>query len=418
MEPSCSVCSAPATCFCSCRSFPTPLCTCCRQTHLSTPTRNLHRFLPLSLYSLFHTAEYQSKVQGRIEGIEAGQVALLSNLKAIDQCLAEACEMGETAEIAELREKRGELESAIQRSVEEAEWTVYEDFPYLKQPFTVLLRDYADLQSAALQVFSYEISREKSLGSLSYSLTYLNTSPPEQLYRLFKDSLLLYNLSTDSTRTISLSSTFSNESRYCFPSPNTLISIGGIDVVSVDLTSFQLTQHNRLESPHSYPGLIAINQETYIFGGETVRCEKLRADYTSSPLPDMKVVMDGFSPCRYRDEVYLPAYQTNYIEVFSLITYAFRTLRLQLPNITDNSVSFISAETLFILTCSHQFAYIVLSCDSVFTTSTLQLKDSNSGQAACPPVLIGHRVYWFAAWTGDLVTFDLETKTVTELKLA
>jgi len=392
---------------------------------------NLHRFLPLSLYSQYHTTEYQLKVQRRVEGVEAGKALLMGNLRTMDQCIAEivrkAAEMIETVReyerttLAELEAKRRELESAIQRSVEEAEWTVYEDFPCLKQPFTALLRDYVDSQTADLQVFSYQISSEKLPAPLSSCLSYCspdNTASPEQLYRLFKDSLLIYNLSTSSTRQIPLRCSFPHQSRYCFPCPNTLISIGGVDVVSIDLTNFQLTEHNPLESPHNHPGLIAIYQETYIFGGYTTKCKKLRADYTISPLPDRELAIGGFSPCRYKDEVYLPNYQTEFIEAFSLVTCAFRTSPLQLPKITNCSVAFISAETLYILSCSLQFASIVLSRDSPFTTSTLQLKDTNSGQAACPPVQVGHRVYWFAAWTGDLVTFDIETQTVTELKIS
>ena len=81
---------------------PSPfLCTRCTQTHLSTPTKNLLRLLPLSLY---HTTEIQVKVQRKVEGVEAGQAVLLSNLKSMDQCIDEACEVGEITKIAE-REK-------------------------------------------------------------------------------------------------------------------------------------------------------------------------------------------------------------------------------------------------------------------------------------------------------------------------
>lgn len=188
-------------------------------------------------------------------------------------------------------------------------------------------------------------------------------------------------------------------------------------MTSINLSTFQLTQHNKLKSQHDYPGVIAINQEVYIFGGDTVVCEKLKADFTICNLPDMTEEVSGFSPCKYLDDVYLPAYETEYIEAFSLITCIFRTLPLKLLNISNCSISFISSKTLITITCEQQLLWVDLSGDSAAShSSSLQLKDTNSGQGACPPVEMGGKVYWFAAWSGDLVTFDIETRTITELK--
>lgn len=426
MEPYCYMCTTTlATSFCTCLS--TPLCLSCEPVHLSLPSRELHHFLSISTLSQFQTAEYQARKARRSEGIEAGKAALLRNLRTVDQCIAELSEKVneiiaavreyERTQRAELQQKRAELERAIERSVEEAELTLYEDFPGLKEPFTSLLREY--MEPASVKAFSYQISTEKLPLPLSTCLRYsfsTDPKPSEQLYRLFKNSLLTYDISTGSTHHIALKHTFPSQSRYCFPSPTTLISIGGKEVISINLTTFHVTHHSQLESVHNHPGLIAICREVYIFGGYTTLCKKIRADFSIRRLPERKIEIGGFSPCRYRDEVYLPTYQTEHIELFSLITCAFRTLPLKLPHISNCSISFISSKTLITLSCSYQLSLVDLSGDSASTSSALQLGDSNSAQGACPPVAVGGKVYWFAAWTGDLVTFDIETKTVTEHK--
>lgn len=425
MNQGCSLCTtAVATCFCSC-SRPEPLlCQSCVLIHFSKAPSRMHPVLPLQAYGAHKTPGYMERLQCRTDAVEAGKALLLRNLEAMDHCMAEFTQKvndlinviwqyGQTT-IAQLTEEKATLERDIRESISEAERTLYEDNPILQEPFTALLKEYVDSRPNSLQLFSYQISSSELPVPLTSCLKYSVSTSQRHLYRLYKNSLLIFDIATEATRQISLEATFPPESRYCFPSSTTLVSIGGKDVTSINLTTFKVAQHQQLASNHAFPGLIAINQETYVFAGMTVSCEKLRADFTVCQLPCMKIAVDGFSPCKYGDEVYLPEYRLKNIEVFSLTKCAFRTLPLQLPNIQNNSVAFFSSETLFILTCNSQLAFMMLSQDSAFTNSTLQLSNSNSGQGACPPTVLGGKAYWFAAHSGDLVIFDLEAKTVAE----
>ena len=95
-------------------------------------------------------------------------------------------------------------------------------------------------------------------------------------------------------------------------------------------------------------------------------------------------------------DLYLASSESRDIEVFSLKAVSFRVFSIPFPAISNSSTSFIIGDLLTIITCYGELAELDLGAGSSFRTSTLAV---------------------FSAFTGDLATFDLETKTLTEASI-
>ena len=357
--------------------------------------------------------------------MEAGKAALLANLVAMDQCIADVTrkvnevmqviwQYGQTT-IAELTEEKRKLEENIQRSIAEVEGSLYEDTPNLQEPLSGLLREYEEAERGSLQLFAYAISPQEVPTPLSSLLAYtLTATLANALVRLYKNSLLTLDVCTGIKREFRLSASVSEIYRYCLVSKASLIAVGGMKAISISLNNADVTQLQPPKVEHAHPGVIAVAQEVYVFGGNYPNCEKLSRDLVWSNLPSMNKARHSFSPCLYRGEIYLASYESLDIEVFSLKTASFRVLPVRFPANSNNSTSFIIGDLLTIITCNKQLAELDLGAGTGFSVTALPLREITNILHSHPPVAIGKKVYWFSAFTGDLITYDLQAKTLQE----
>lgn len=92
----------------------------------------------------------------------------------------------------------------------------------------------------------------------------------------------------------------------------------------------------------------------------------------------------------------------------------FYILPFQLPNIFSKSVAFIAGNTLSIVTASGQLIEWNMSCEAEFRVRTVDIGNRMNGESACQPVVYGGKAYWFTAQCGNLVTFDTNTKSISD----
>lgn len=432
MNQGCSLCTtAVATSFCCCSRTETLLCQACIQAHFAKGPGRLHQVLPLQAFGPHKAPGYIERLQQRTVAIESGKATLLSNLEAMDRCIADVTQKvneviqviwdyGQTT-VAELTEKRRKLEESMKLSIAEAEGSLYEDTPNLQTPLSGLLREYTESNHSSLQLFSYAISPQVLPTPLPSLLTYsLSTNPavPDKLVRLYKDSLLILDVLTGVKQEFHLPVSIYPIHRYCLISSISLILVGGKETFFISLSNADISKLQPPNVGHFHPGMLAVKQEVYVFGGNCSNCEKLSIDLVWSNLPNMRQERHAFSPCLYEMEIYLASSDSSDIEIFSLNTASFRLFPISYPAIKNNSISFIFDKTFTIITCNRQKAELDLGTGSSFVINTLALRETNNILHSHSPVVIGKKVYWFSAFTGDLTTYDIETKTLTEESVA
>lgn len=427
MNQGCSQCTtAVATSFCCCYRTETLLCQACILTHYAKGPGRIHQILPLQAFGPHKAQGYIERLQRRTEAMETGKAALLSNLEAMDRCIADVTQKineviqviwyyGQTT-VAELTGEKLKLEETIQRSIAEAERSLYDDTPSLQTPLSGLLREYEEFKSNSLQLFSYSINPQELPTPLSSLFTYsLSTNPTitEKLVRLNGNSLLILDVATGMKRKFLLSVPVSNKYRYCLVSPTTLIAVGGREAISVNLDYANVVNLPPPNAEHTQPGVIAAKQEAYVFGGLCPNCEKLSRDMVWNNLPKMSKARGAFIPCLYEKEIYIASPESQDIEIFTLNTASFRVFSIPFPALTNSSISLFVGGVFTIISGSRQIAELV-GTESSFRIHPLTVRVIYNVAPSHPPVVIGKKAYWFSAFTEDLTTYDSDTKTLKE----
>ena len=340
--------------FCTCSEV--LLCQDCLPIHLAK-SQGLHQILPLQACDSYKKQGYMKRLQQRAAAIEAGKAALGESLGSIDCCLAEFTEKvndvvqtiwtrayGLTAQLA--KEKQ-ELQGVIQRSIEEAGRTLYEDFPSLREPYSAYLREYDG--SVPCQLFTYTVTAvELALSPLlSYSFPPIVRPTTPYFVGLHGNSMLVMDLATGNQRLAHLPIFIDAYTRYCLLTPHKLLSTKGTQALTITLDSQEIQPVASLHVEHWHPGLIVVEKTAFVFGGRTVHCERLNTDMVWENLADMGVARRGFCPCLHREWIYLPEmHEATSVEAYSLAGDCFRLLPFSLPNIFSNSVSFMTGNIL------------------------------------------------------------------------
>lgn len=200
-----------------------------------------------------------------------------------------------------------------------------------------------------------------------------------------------------------------NETAYTFLGNGNIFCCGGSEHSDVSYilgaSNAQVTVLPRLVSGRSCPGLIAMDDAPYVFGGSgeaglLISGERFSGMEKWEEL-DAKMLRPrgAFTPCRLGKSIYLPGgLACNTIEVFDPIRIHFRQLSVTLP-VESKSISYISNNKLCVLLRSSL-------CTIDLTNETRESKKtSNNFEIWSPstPVIIGAKVVFWSKEDSGMV---------------
>lgn len=249
------------------------------------------------------------RLQRRSEALETGKEAITRYIDAANQCELKVKEtidevVGMIWEYGRATLSRlAELKEAIGLSIEEADSSLYEDYPYLKEQFSAWLLAYDESTSA--QLFTYKICTEELSSSLASLCTYhIHTHErhfQHQIACLHEKCVYLLDASTGNQSQIELCISIDHQARYCALTPSSLLSIRGKTAYLINTSSGETCLLPGVFTDHQCPGVIStLHGEGYVFGGETQHCERLKTDLNWVNLTDMSVARRSFSPCMHQ----------------------------------------------------------------------------------------------------------------------
>lgn len=178
-----------------------------------------------------------------------------------------------------------------------------------------------------------------------------------------------------------------------------------------------------MKAARAWPGIIAIGRDAYIFGGNfpsvrtaekwewgTGRCRELE---------DMQFPRFAFTPCRYREMIYLLDFPQTHKrgEVFNTRTEAYAVLPVHLPAFSClNSMCFIVREELVVLCEGNPGECIQWKLTKTGETSLRKLPNSGiRPYSPTPPLLHSNLVYYTNIDDRQLIRFDPASSTFSKV---
>lgn len=275
-------------------------------------------------------------------------------------------------------------------------------------------------QAKVRLVWLYHIQRPRLCTNLLREIAeYLN--PSFRLLGVFEHRLSMYVVPGTYSKTATLSATFTDGTRHCWLSPNSVLFVGGgsylrnqpvvSDVFLLDTLDFSVVQQASMSEARFSPGLIHVKEEALVFGGYNgsaqATCEKyIIGKKAWECLPSMKYPRYSFSPVHYQGKIYLPCIITTspVLEAFLPAESRFVEETVQLPTSSNCSLAFM-----------YEGLLVVLSCNNFIWYWHVETNQSNSAKArpgktylsSCSPVSIEGTAYWVVFNTGELASYDL-----------
>lgn len=144
-------------------------------------------------------------------------------------------------------------------------------------------------------------------------------------------------------------------------------------------------------------------------------CE--RFNYQSNvwqQLPNMPTAKARFQPCAALSRIYL-CYPTSNIEIFDTRTDTFSQLNLRFQTFTYGSLSFLTGDTVNILTTEKRLIRWKIGGET-WSEEEVKMDSGLLAVSKCPVIKAGLRVYWSAGICGEVIELDTETLTTVEVR--
>ena len=427
----CSECGrASVECFCTCSGGEALLCSSCFLKHAARAPRKEHPMRLIETLPFFKIPGYYERLEARTTAWPLVHEQALRNLQEVDRAIEEITVTTETA-IATLRrrcadsvEQLRQTKGKIQAAVDEVEKTLSDDSPALKAEFSVPIRTALAHSGGELKLFSYRIESNSGTVTLHFPIA----DPPIGYFPcVWSNTVKLIDLKTKQNVSFTVSTNFGYGGSFCFLDTNSLLCAGAspfsaatynLYIPSRVLTLLQpmRTARNCLGLVKSDSRLCSTGPTVFAFGGynqstQLTSCEKFTISTKAwTPLKDMANPRGVFSPCEYKDQIYLadtyPSHRV--IEIFDIATENFAVFPVSLPTTLANySAAFILDGELTILTYD-QIGKLALKTETQFRVSQSNKQQCRS---SCPPLVYGKVVYLAYRDSGELLTYSLESNS-------
>ena len=234
------------------------------------------------------------------------------------------------------------------------------------------------------------------------------------------NSLSIYDSKTSTTTKSSLSLTFSYSSVFVLIHTSRILCLNPVgpqtDIYILDTPSPILQLQGSLAALRSYPGLINVAGDVYVFGGQKLKtAERLRVAYKEwKSLPDMQHVRSGFMPCCAGRDIHLPSATSSQVlwEVWDVSKQEYRSIEKPLiPGIYDNSVSFLAGWDLIVVSAQKKIGKFSLKSGICTHLSCIVLARCEDAMSNLAPVQIDRSIYWVTL-SGGLMTYSLDSGLV------
>ena len=179
---------------------------------------------------------------------------------------------------------------------------------------------------------------------------------------LYESSVYCYFRNPAECIELTLPSKIPGSRSYCFIGNTRLLVVAGPnssrDIRAVDLLTLTITPKNPLVVGRSWPGVYHYADYVYIFGGHstsnTVNTSSEKYSLKSElcvEIGSMKYPRSCFTPCLWKEEIYLPAIDSGDkpVEVFTPRTEVFRVTPLVLNDRVFGAVSYVVDGELIVL---------------------------------------------------------------------
>ena len=262
-----------------------------------------------------------------------------------------------------------------------------------------------------------------SLNIIREVAAYLDT--PQCFVTISESSVFFHFFNPDERLTTTIETTIQAAKSYCMIPKLTLLIVGGPSgskqVIRLDLVQLQVLSEGSMLEGRSWPGICRYQDHVFVFGGNTSGMLKSAEKYTLqsktwTPIAPMQYARVYFTPCKWRDEIYLPSVDTTAkpVEVYQPQNDTYRVLRLMLQDQYYGSVSYIVNGELLHLTYSQRLGkWKVDSQDTTLQLLGTQVKNKQSALSNCPPQRFGDFLVW-PNCEGRLTKLDLQAFTLSE----
>ena len=425
----CQLClNHDASHFCNCMNSLTLFCSACSGLHNSKYPRAVHYSIPIVALN----QDPQVYIH-KYEALSKGTTALRRNIEEMENCCREFDELTNKciAYLAEYRNwwlQRMQAEKeALAAAIEAAVQATANCLDQESEPVSGLAMALWTLSPEELQVFSYFITLpdlqnlcqtmvtyQNHLQSLSDRFSVIPQVPRDVFAAVFSDTVELYNIHSHQRTFGRLSVDLGWGGSFIALDANTMMCIGAYPaataVYSLDLSSLQLTALPPLLTPRAVAGVAITTSFVYVFGGFNNpnylnSCEKYPLKTQKwLPLSNMKHRRSHFTPCSFRNLIYLACPTSTPIESFDPETEVFMDLPVSFPRqaLLLSSLAFVANEELFLLTNNKQMARWKINEEMEFRISAT-LRECWSTQ---PPLVLDSMV--LIACTGRVQIFSLE----------
>lgn len=206
------------------------------------------------------------------------------------------------------------------------------------------------------------------------------SQPPQDCFAAIRnDRMDLYDYDFNTQKTSQHQLPTSVWSGYVHVDRTTVLIVGE-QVETLDLLTLQVTPLAPLLTPRNCAGVAQVGNTVFAFGGfvsgtqgdpMTVceKCSLLPTHWT--PLPPMQYARSLFTPCLFKDSLYLVSSVVKAVESFSPLTDTFTVLPVCLPAQLQPSasVTFVARGELVVLTNSKQVARWKVESEGFFRVS-------------------------------------------------
>jgi hypothetical protein len=185
------------------------------------------------------------------------------------------------------------------------------------------------------------------------------------------------------------------------------------EAFAVNLVSFQVTELPQMGEARGWPGAILYANYVYVFGGNielllSVEKYSIQANRWVA-VPDMIEGRFSFTPCLYKDEIYLADCNSGrrVIEAFDPQKEVYRQLSVRLPPLGTHSVSFIINDDFYFISYQYSLGTLRLKpLAAEFRVKNVSNDATSTPYSGCPPLVYGAYVYYANYIEGTLIRFD------------
>lgn len=429
----CPICNAQqASHFCNCVKPPALFCLhCCGQHNFKSP-RVIHKAIPIAALDKV-PKEYKRKSKT----LMMAAVELRRNVELVDQYSSELDGLMQncinylteyrTWGLQRLQTMKEELHAIIETAIQENTDCLDQGL----EPVSPLAQAMWTLPPEELQVFSYSVN-VPDMQTLCQSWTHCQNSlkslcerfpekhevvsnPAADLFAVvWNNTLQMYDLNTQQSILHTLPVDFGEGGSYIALDQHTLLCLGGVPVsrnaYELDLPSFEITSLQSLCTARANAGVACTSHSVYVFGGD----DPDNLSYEEYELHGQQWVLLGnmkyprgcFTPCTYRDLIYLPCPRTTAVlETFSPETNSFAELLVSFPPgmlSGYDSVAFVANGELCVLTGGKQLGRWKIETENEF-----RLYDTDRACWSTQPPLILDSFILIAS-EGRVEMFSLE----------